>query len=158
MQARLRRTPFQSCESRDFKTDSGYHKDARVTINSLVQTLKIPSYITPFVFVCLSFFLSLIMKTHFNLKSCLSQFFCMTTFLAQTVIFLICCLLFQTTYICSGHICVHPKTLIEIAMVLSTNSGSFPSNSHVSATFLILLRFGEFWIPTNLRNSMLTGR
>jgi len=43
----------------------------------------------------------------------------------------------------------HPKTLIEIAMVLSTNSGSFPSNSHVSATFLILLRFGEFWNPTN---------
>jgi len=43
----------------------------------------------------------------------------------------------------------HPKTLIEIAMVLSTNSGSFPSNSHVSATFSILLRFGEFWNPTN---------
>ena len=40
----------------------------------------------------------------------------------------------------------HPKTLIEIAMVLSTNSGSFPSNSHVSATFSILLRFGESWI------------
>ena len=46
-----------------------------------------------------------------------------------------------------GHI--HPRTLIEIAMVLSTNSGSFPSNSHVSATFSILLRFGEFWNPTN---------
>ena len=44
---------------------------------------------------------------------------------------------------------VHPKTLIEIAMVLSANSGSFPSNSHVSATFSILLRFGEFWNPTN---------
>ena len=43
----------------------------------------------------------------------------------------------------------HPKTLIEIAMHLSTNSGSFPSNSHVSATFSILLRFGEFWHPTN---------
>jgi len=28
-------------------------------------------------------------------------------------------------------------------MVLSTNSGSFPSNSHVSAPFSILLRFGE---------------
>jgi len=28
---------------------------------------------------------------------------------------------------------LHPKTLIVIAMVLSTNSGSFPSNSHVSA-------------------------
>jgi len=26
---------------------------------------------------------------------------------------------------------VHPKTLFEIAMVLSTNSGSFPSNSNV---------------------------
>jgi len=34
-------------------------------------------------------------------------------------------------------------------MVLSTNSGSFPSNSHVSATFSILLRFGESWSPTN---------
>ena len=44
---------------------------------------------------------------------------------------------------------VHHKILIEIAIVLSTNSGSFPSNSHVSATFSILLRFGEFWIPTN---------
>ena len=44
---------------------------------------------------------------------------------------------------------VHPKTLFEIAMVLSTNSGSFPSNSHVSATFSILLRFGESWNPTN---------
>jgi len=44
---------------------------------------------------------------------------------------------------------VHPKTLIEIAMLLSTNSGSFPSNSHLSATFPILLRLGEFWNPTN---------
>ena len=44
---------------------------------------------------------------------------------------------------------VHPKTLIEIAMALSTNSGSFPSNSHVSATFSMLLRFGEFWNPAN---------
>jgi len=44
---------------------------------------------------------------------------------------------------------IHPKTLIEIAMVLSPNSGSFPSNSHVSATFSILLRFGESWNPTN---------
>ena len=44
---------------------------------------------------------------------------------------------------------VHPKTLIEIAMVLSKNTGSFPSNSHVSATFSILLRFGEFCNPTN---------
>jgi len=43
----------------------------------------------------------------------------------------------------------HPKTLIEIAMILLTNRGSFPSNSHVSATFAILLRFGEFWNPTN---------
>jgi len=43
----------------------------------------------------------------------------------------------------------HPKTLFEIAMVLSTKSGSFPSNSHVSATFSILLRFGESWNPTN---------
>ena len=43
----------------------------------------------------------------------------------------------------------HPKTLFEIAMVLSTNSGSFPSNSHVSATFSILLRFGESWNTTN---------
>ena len=44
---------------------------------------------------------------------------------------------------------IHPKTLFEIAMVLSTNSGSFPSNSHVSVTFPILLRFGESWNPTN---------
>jgi len=44
---------------------------------------------------------------------------------------------------------VHPKPLIEIAMLLSKNSGSFPSNSHVSATFSILLRFGEFCNPTN---------
>ena len=44
---------------------------------------------------------------------------------------------------------VHPKTLFEIAMVLSTNSGSFPSNSHVSATFSISLRFGESWNSTN---------
>jgi len=44
---------------------------------------------------------------------------------------------------------LHPKTLIEIAMILSTNSGSFPSNSHISATFSILIRFGEFWNPTN---------
>ena len=44
---------------------------------------------------------------------------------------------------------LHPKTLIEIAMLLSTNSGFFLSNSHVSATFPILLRFGEFWNPTN---------
>ena len=40
---------------------------------------------------------------------------------------------------------IHPKTLFEIAMVLSTNSGSFPSNSRVSVTFSILLRFGESW-------------
>jgi len=44
---------------------------------------------------------------------------------------------------------IHPKTLLEIAMVLSTNSGSFPSNFNVSATFSILLRFGELWNPTN---------
>ena len=44
---------------------------------------------------------------------------------------------------------IHPKNLFEIAMVLSTNSGSFPSNSHVSATFSILLRFWESWNPTN---------
>ena len=34
-------------------------------------------------------------------------------------------------------------------MVFLTHSGSFPSNSHVSATFSILLRFGEFCNPTN---------
>ena len=44
---------------------------------------------------------------------------------------------------------VHPKTLFVIAMVLSTNSCSFPSNSHVSVTFSILLRFGESCNPTN---------
>ena len=57
---------------------------------------------------------------------------------------------------------IHPKTLIEIAMVLSTISGSFPSKSHVSATFSILLRFGEFWNPTNCErfnaDGSLTGR
>ena len=37
---------------------------------------------------------------------------------------------------------LHPKTLFEIAMVLSTNSGSFPSNSHVSATFF---DFAQIW-------------
>ena len=46
---------------------------------------------------------------------------------------------------------LHPKTLIEIAMILSTNSGSLPSKSHVSATISILLRFGEFWDPTNCK-------
>ena len=44
---------------------------------------------------------------------------------------------------------VHPNPLIEIAMLLPTNSGSFLSNSHVSATFSILLRLGEFWNPAN---------
>jgi len=44
---------------------------------------------------------------------------------------------------------VHPNPLVEIAMVLSTKSGSFPSNSHVSATFSILRRYGESWNPTN---------
>ena len=50
-----------------------------------------------------------------------------------------------TVYVFCRPIHIHPKTLFEIAMVLSTNSGSFPSNSHVSATFSILLRFGESW-------------
>ena len=54
---------------------------------------------------------------------------------------------------------LHPKTLFEIAMVLSTNSGSFPSNSHVSATFSILLRFGESWVSTNCEKfNAVTGR
>ena len=48
---------------------------------------------------------------------------------------------------------IHPKTLIEIAVILSTNSCFFPSNSHVSATFSILLRFWEFWNPTNCEES-----
>jgi len=52
---------------------------------------------------------------------------------------------------------VYPKTLFEIAMVLSTNSGSFPSNSHVSATFSILLRFGNPGIRQIVRNSLLDG-
>ena len=52
---------------------------------------------------------------------------------------------------------IHPKTLFEIAMVLSTNRGSFPSNSHVSATFSILLRFGESWNPTNCENFTADG-
>jgi len=56
----------------------------------------------------------------------------------------------------------HPKTLVEIVIVHSKNSGSFPSNSHVSATFSILLRFGEFWNPTNCEkfnaDGLLMGR
>ena len=39
-----------------------------------------------------------------------------------------------------------PKLLLtRIALVLSTNSGSFPSNSHVSATFSFWIRSGKFW-------------
>ena len=57
---------------------------------------------------------------------------------------------------------LHRKTLIEIAMVHSTNSGSFPSNSHVSATFSFLLKFGEIWSPTNCEefnaDGLLMGR
>ena len=53
---------------------------------------------------------------------------------------------------------LHPKTLFEIAMVLSTNSCSFLSNSHVSVTFSILLRFGNPGIRQILRESMLTSR
>jgi len=52
----------------------------------------------------------------------------------------------------------HPKTLVEIAMVLSTNSGSFPSNSHVSATFRFCSDLGNSGIRQILRNSLLTGR
>ena len=37
------------------------------------------------------------------------------------------------------------------------NSGSFPSNLHVSATFSILLRFGEFWNPTNCEKFNVDG-
>ena len=52
---------------------------------------------------------------------------------------------------------IHSKTLIEIAMVLSKNSGSFSSNSHVSATFSILLRFVEFCNPTNCEKNFRWG-
>ena len=52
----------------------------------------------------------------------------------------------------------HLKTLIEIAMVLSKNSSSFPSNSRVSVTFSILLDLGNSGILQIVRNSMLTGR
>ena len=38
-------------------------------------------------------------------------------------------------------------------MVLSTNNCSFPSNSHVSATFSILLRFGNPGVRQIVRNS-----
>ena len=44
---------------------------------------------------------------------------------------------------------VHAKTLFEIAMALLTISVSFPSKLRFSATFSILLRFGESWNPTN---------
>ena len=54
---------------------------------------------------------------------------------------------------------LHPKTLIEIAMVVSSNRGSFPSNSHVSATFSIFLRFGGILeSDKSQKNLMLTGR
>ena len=43
----------------------------------------------------------------------------------------------------------HAKTLFEIAMALFTISVSFPSKLRFSATFSILLRFGESWNPTN---------
>ena len=45
-----------------------------------------------------------------------------------------------------GHY-THPKTLFEIAMALLTIRVSFPSKSRFSATFSILLRFGESWNP-----------
>jgi len=51
----------------------------------------------------------------------------------------------------------HPNSFIEIVMVLSTSSGSFPSNSHVSATFSILLICGEFWNPTNCEKFNVDG-
>jgi len=44
---------------------------------------------------------------------------------------------------------VHAKTLFEIAMALLTIRVSFTSKSRFSATFSILLRFGESWNPTN---------
>ena len=53
---------------------------------------------------------------------------------------------------------LHPKTLVEIAVVLSTNSGSFPSNKHVFATFSICSDLGDSGIRKIVRNSMLTGR
>jgi len=84
---------------------------------------------------------------------------------------LLSCALSQPSILpASGHRQAHPKTLVgeiakfiirqppmeekddydsEVVMALSTNSGSFPSNSHVSATFSILVRFGESWNPTN---------
>ena len=39
----------------------------------------------------------------------------------------------------------HPKTLFEIPVAVSTNRGSFPSNSNVSATFSISINSGKFW-------------
>ena len=39
----------------------------------------------------------------------------------------------------------HPKTLFEMTMALSLNSGSFPSNLHVSATFSFSIHSGKFW-------------
>ena len=63
-------------------------------------------------------------------------------FVRQCVYLEVCVFVLLCVYI-QFCVYVHPKTLNEIALVLSTNSGSFPSNSHVSATFSILLRFGE---------------
>jgi len=39
---------------------------------------------------------------------------------------------------------IHPKTLFEIPMALSTNSDPFPSNSHVSATFSFSINSEKF--------------
>ena len=39
----------------------------------------------------------------------------------------------------------HPRTLFEMPMAHSWNSGSFPSNSHVSATFSFWIHSGKFW-------------
>ena len=68
--------------------------------------------------------------------------------------------LFFTKFLSMSHF--HPKTLFEIAMLLLTISVSFPSKSRFSATFSILLRFGESWNPKSREkfnaNGSLMGR
>jgi len=51
----------------------------------------------------------------------------------------------------------HSKTLFEMPMALSLNSGSFPSSSNVSATFSFWIHSGKLWNPTKF-NADMTGR
>jgi len=52
----------------------------------------------------------------------------------------------------------HTKTLFEMPMALSLNSGSFPSNSNVSATFSFWIHSRKFWNPANCEKFNADGR